>query len=685
MLQIKNPRPSALVFTVLIMALTLSVCGNNASEETGRKGELSPPMLVVLSNDGSLDLNWTGASPAADTYDVYYRQGRFPYADDVRRGIRLNNKTSPFTLTGLANNQTYSVVIMANKRGYTSSLSSVQAVRPQSPDDGGAADGVVTAPELSIIPLTRRFILEWTSSAPPANTYDVYYSEGEFETTAELKAQGKKLRDQLSPITIEGLVNGRIYSVIVSANTKNTIIDSAVRTGKPGILPAPQKSVKRGVGYDFNTAFPGAQQSQRELITWADFELLGPSLSWFYDWGHKPQARYIEEAAKIYKVEYKPMAWSDILPSDLDDYMSRNPDTRFLLAFNEPNLVSEWESAYQLPSEAAAKWPRLMNEAKKHNLKVVSPAMALVGDPPIEWMDAFLAQPEISLDDMAGISIHSYMNGPCAFREIINRFKKYGLPVWMTEWCAWDWIAWDYMYETKLGRKPDRYNLHPVHDADAIKLGTEFQIYFLSQTAMLMEQDPMLEYYAWFIPKRSEHTYLQWPFMDLLTIGNPPELTAIGLVYAHMSTCDKSIWTPSGQLIQAKDFSANNLAEWTAHTNDGWQNSITFRPTADPLGVSVLDVWFKEVEHGYMWVEYQVYAEHSGYHALTMRYSAPEDTALTVFVDGKEAVKTDLTGAQWQTEGNINLGNISRGQRTIRLMVTGGADSDFAINWLMVD
>ncbi|MCL2762331.1 MAG: glycosyl hydrolase [Treponema sp.] len=831
-----NKNTKAIWALVLITALILTGCPEEILKITkdtvimydGADGDMAaPPVLTMNAANGRLILEWTPSTPAADTYDIYYRQGRFTSEDDVKLGVKLNNRTSTFTIANLANYQTFSVVIVANKKGFTPTASNVEVARPSSgiitdpdldpdpnpnpepdparciicgaveaecicpvfnpgpgPDpvrcaDCGAVEaecvcpafnpgpgpdpircadcGAVEAecvcpdfnpspdpnparcsicgailaacvcpdpsdpihnpnpnpnpgdpdpgsppslPRLVIIPVDGRVVLEWTSTNPYV-VIDVYYRSGEYATAAEVKSGGTRLQNQLSPITIPGLANGQVYSVVVSARQGSYTTDSRVIPVRPAETRQPQKSPKRGVGYNFNTAHVNnASDAVRADITWADFALMAPAISWYYDWGHRPQAlgpwenpnRVVERAAAEYNIEYMPMAWSDILPADLDDYMSRHPETRYLLAYNEPNLISEWESQFQLPSEAASKWGRLLAEARKHNLKVVSPAMALVGQPPMTWMDQFLAQPQVSLDDIVAISIHSYMNGPSAFRDVINRFKKYDKPVWMTEWCAWDGGAWNY----HLGPRdtweytiltPSGWRSFIREDAKhwVIPKGKNFQMFFLSQTAMLMEMDPMLEYYAWFIPKRTGEDYEDYPWMDLITKTNPPELTDIGKVYVHMSTCDKSVWVPSGTIIHAKDFTSNNIEEWAVHTSDGWQNSVTFRPTTDPLGLTILEIWFKEIQHGYMWTEYQVNVAHSGEAVLSIRYSAPKDTLATVFLDGVPKETMLLTGGFWQTRTDISLGPVTAGRHTIRFQVMGGADSDFALNWLKVD
>ena len=696
MVYIKNTRTISTLLLLTVLAAAIIGCqdlGKKPGNGSGT-GVLVAPILTLGPGGSRVRCEWTPSNPFADTYDIYYRRGAFDKVEDITKtGTKLENKTSPFTVTNLANGERYSFVIAANKADYETVYSVIKTGRPVSSaqseggdngDNGGNNwnEGDV-APELVLISADSRFICEWASSYPAADSYDIYYRQGEYDVAQDIKDGGFKIENQTSPFNIVSLANGDIYSIVITANVPGGFMDSEIRIGKPGSVVR-GKSTKRGVSYNFNTSGDGRPGASRE-----DMDLLGPAISWFYDWGHKPQTKTIETAAAAWNVEYMPMAWSDINPAELESYIKDHPKCRYLLGYNEPNLVSGWESAYKLPQQAASIWPKFMKEAEAHKLKVVAPAMALVGDPPIEWLDAFFNQPQVSLeDDIAAIAIHAYLCGPQAFRDFINNSKKYGKPVWMTEWCAWDGGAWSYMYPGAPERTGETFYNAPIpENAEA------FQIFYLSQTAMYMEQDPDLERYAWFIPKRSGEDYTQYPWMDLLTWGSEPELTEIGLVFVHMSTCDKSIWVFPGQLIEAKDFSANNLAEWTIHKNDGWQNSVTFRVSTDPEPLSILDVCYQDI-NGYMWVEYQVYLEQEKNYSLTLRYNAPHESPMTVYVDGKKVSDVSLGGGSWQTRNDIALGNISPGRHTIRLRITGDSNTFTptdteslwcSLNWLKVD
>ena len=185
------------------------------------------------------------------------------------------------------------------------------------------------------------------------------------------------------------------------------------------------RSAKRGVAFNFNYV--------------SDLPLLSPYITWDYNWGNSTN----ESAALWFdanEIDYCPMCWSGSYDANkIRTFVAAHPNTKYLLAFNEPNLTDQ---ANMTPAQAAALWPPVVALAKELNLKLVSPAMnygTLSGySDPIKWLDEFFAQPDVSIDDVDAIAVHSYMASPSAVQSYIERFRKYNKPVWVTEFCAWD-------------------------------------------------------------------------------------------------------------------------------------------------------------------------------------------------------------------------------------------------------
>ena len=128
--------------------------------------------------------------------------------------------------------------------------------------------------------------------------------------------------------------------------------------GQTNVVDAMPKSVKRGVSFNFNQL--------------TDLPLLSPYISWDYNWGNTPS----EDAATWFDandMDFCPMCWNGNYSVDkIRAFVSAHPKTKYLLAFNEPNLTDQ---ARMTPAEAAAIWTPVVELAKELNLKLVSPAM----------------------------------------------------------------------------------------------------------------------------------------------------------------------------------------------------------------------------------------------------------------------------------------------------------------------
>ncbi|GBU26694.1 hypothetical protein R84B8_00204 [Treponema sp. R8-4-B8] len=74
-----------------------------------------------------------------------------------------------------------------------------------------------TAPVLELEPGNGKIIYTWTASAPEADSYDVYWKEGENLTAAAIKDGGTKITGATSGGEITGLTNNTAYSVLVTA------------------------------------------------------------------------------------------------------------------------------------------------------------------------------------------------------------------------------------------------------------------------------------------------------------------------------------------------------------------------------------------------------------------------------------------------------------------------------------
>lgn len=254
--------------------------------------------------------------------------------------------------------------------------------------------------------------------------------------------------------------------------------------------PTTQKSAKRGIAYGGHSA--------------ADLTALSAGIDWWYNWSPAPEAG----AAAVYRelgVAFVPMVWGGT--PDADEVSASIPEgARYLLGFNEPNFISQ---ANKTPSEAAALWPVLEEIAGRKNLQIGAPALNYCGDcvseggtsytDPIDYLDDFLAACNGCRIDF--IPVHWYACNVDALKWYVDRFKKYGKPIWVTEFACGD-------------------NPH-----DQITLAVQKD--YMRDAVAYLESEPAVARYAWFSGRNNEI-----PFIDLL--GADGALTELGSFYVNL-------------------------------------------------------------------------------------------------------------------------------------------------------
>lgn len=390
-----------------------------------------------------------------------------------------------------------------------------------------------------------------------------------------------------------------------------------------------KRSVKRGVSYSF--------QLPKE-----DTQILGSAISWAYNWGTEISSDLSTEFSKQ-QIDYCPMSWNanpDIVPK-IRRYVNAHPECKYLLAYNEPNLTDQ---ARMTPQEAAAQWPALRALATELNLKLISPAMNYGTLPdysdPIKWLDEFFSN--VPLSDVDGIAIHCYMENPSSLINYVNMFKKYGKPIWLTEFCAWP---------------------------SSNKISISSQMNYMSETLHYLESDPDVFRYAWFIPRGIGPTDPSTgTTSNSLLPGKPNALTDLGTVFMNMSTLDKTAYYNKNQVIPAEHYSSINTVENLTSA------SAHLRPTTDISGI--LDVYDLKQEQ---WLEYQLNAPKAGTYQLDIRYTSFRDNKVEITIDKGTAATLDLPNvdSKWTTvTANIQL---KAGKQTLRIKVTTG---NIALNWL---
>lgn len=376
------------------------------------------------------------------------------------------------------------------------------------------------------------------------------------------------------------------------------------------------RSPKRGVSFNLNNL--------------TDALLLSESISWYYNWGNAANGdAQVQTFLESCGIDFCPMCWSGGYNADrIRRYVAAHPGTRCLLGFNEPNLTDQ---ANMTPQRAGELWPGVVRLAKELGLRLGAPAMnygTLAGysDPEI-WLDEFFAIDSVHIEDIDFIPIHCYMTSASAVRSYVEKFAKYGKPIWMTEFCAWGDIS-----------------------------SVEAQKTYMSDVLNYFESSPLVERYAWFIP-RSDKSLGEKPYNQLLTKLNPVALTPLGEIFAGMSSQDTTVCIDASRHVPAVWYTRFSAYPTVTNSTDD---------TEQPLMLYNLSSG--------RWVEYQIDVPQPC-SRLDLRYATSIDTQVAVYVDGdpQQMAVLPATGSMstWQT---CTMDNLQiEGKHCLKIHVLQGA------------
>jgi hypothetical protein len=393
------------------------------------------------------------------------------------------------------------------------------------------------------------------------------------------------------------------------------------------------RSAKRGIG--FNTVYA------------SDFTAMQGGVGWAYNWGAGGFNSTLAGAAAEAKIAYLPMVWNGggKWADQIRAYKKAHPECEYILAFNEPNLTDQ---ANMTPAQAAEKWPPVKELAQELKMKIVAPAMnyGTLTDysDPVKWLDEFFEQPGVSIDDVSALALHCYMNTPSAVKSFVERFRKYGKPVWMTEFCSWEGNG----------------------------ITAEKQMAYMSDVVGYFESDPMVERYAWF---KYDGSATQNPQYALRPTGNNKgALTDLGKVYVYMSSLDKTLHYEANDVIPAEHYCNTNMSE--AAGSATWIAAVQLNVSSDEAGILEISKMGMP-----KWVEYKVKVADGGSYSLDIRYATNADAKCKILYDGKEVGEVELpkTGGYttWETITTPPV-NFSSGQHTVRFAPSKGMTS---LNW----
>ncbi len=382
------------------------------------------------------------------------------------------------------------------------------------------------------------------------------------------------------------------------------------------------RSLKRGVSFSF------AQLPENDIT------LLAPGICWSYNWSSGTSAEafgYFKE----FGLEYYPMVWNTNWNEDtFRAFKQAHPECEYILAYNEPNLTDQ---ANMVPSKAAEDWPRLVAIAKELNMKIVAPAMnyGTLADynDPWKWLDEFFAQPGVSLDDVAGIAIHCYMGSANAMKNYLDKFKKYGKPIWLTEFCNWA----------------------------SNNISAEAQAAYMVEAVNLLEADPDVFRYAWFIPRGNGDAQCH---NSLLQGSKPFGLTDLGKIYINLSTQDPDLYYTVGQVIPAEHYRSASGAVGAAICSD-------------EKGILELN----NLKQGVV-VDYQIELPSDATYTVEFRYNTYYESPLSVSLDGKSLGILELANTEYAWANTTVKIPMTKGKH--KLSLTGTTAFPVKLNWIKI-
>ncbi|WP_348798863.1 glycosyl hydrolase [Flavobacterium adhaerens] len=336
-----------------------------------------------------------------------------------------------------------------------------------------------------------------------------------------------------------------------------------------------QVSPKRGVAYGKHSV--------------ADMNALKSGISWWYNWSVAPEVTVSADYESM-GVEFVPMAWGKI--DNPDAFIATiKPNTKYLLAFNEPNFN---DGARLTPQEAVNAWANIEKIAAAKGLEIVSASPAYNGpsnyggyQSPIAWHDEFFSLcPTCKVDYIA---FHTYDDTAGSVIGVTGLLKKYNRPIWVTEFA-----------NRVIQSATDKTN-------------------FMKEVVTSFENDPDIYRYSWFTCR----VPADWTDMlegQLLGAASGT-IKPIGTAYLNVPYTSKKMNVP-GRITANKHYRRRGT---------GLQN------TTD--GGTVQNVCF--VDPG-DWGEYMIQVSKNASYQLTFRVASLDAGKFDISVNGV-IVKTDET------------------------------------------
>jgi hypothetical protein len=226
----------------------------------------------------------------------------------------------------------------------------------------------------------------------------------------------------LGGVTIAAKATDAAGNVGTSANSDIYVASSLIT-----------KSPKRGIAFDLASA--------------ADMAALSKGVSWWYNWG-KTFNSVLANYYISYGMDYVPMLWGGATSASdmaaVKTFILAHAEIKYLLVMNEPNLTSQ---ANRTPVQAAADWLKYEQvvtdlAAQGRTVYIVGPAMTwgtMSGySDPVIWLDDFYAAFQSANGRTPRIDFLAFHWYDYGLVSQLDRLKKYGKKIWVTEMANWN-------------------------------------------------------------------------------------------------------------------------------------------------------------------------------------------------------------------------------------------------------
>ncbi|KAH7101135.1 hypothetical protein BKA62DRAFT_197504 [Auriculariales sp. MPI-PUGE-AT-0066] len=160
----------------------------------------------------------------------------------------------------------------------------------------------------------------------------------------------------------------------------------------------------------------------------AVFKTSSNQVTWLYDWGVTPPAK-LGTTFPFYV-----MQWDEQGLDKLNAAVEK-ADPEYVLFINEPDNGGQ---ANLSAADAAKYWKQYAEPLRQKGFKLGSPAYTNAGAPEgVAWMDEFVKACTNCTWDVT--AVHWYGGWTTDLKEHIDASKKYGKPIWLTEFA----LSWD--------------------------------------------------------------------------------------------------------------------------------------------------------------------------------------------------------------------------------------------------